>query len=273
MCRRYGLRCLHQALYFACRTHHVLLFGYLGFGRSQQNKYCAKQSLQIIFRGWENAANLDTRGNMGWTDCFVNQRLGSCRSFCKLTIIPNDRLVKRVFTWSKSHGKCWEKRFLKFIHEIELSHLFEEDTVRVANTVKLCKSKLIERDKVKWRTNLFNDVGHANGNKLRPYRLYKIELQPESFVQLSLQRDHRRILCSGVAICHYILKLGALLVLNSPLNSEFAFTVKTQLNMKFIFLLSAPFMMALDETCFTKHSYAIEILFYTIRLKNDIRNE
>ena len=52
----------------------------------------------------------------------------------KLTYIPNDKLVKRIFTWSKSHGKCWEKRFPKFIHEIELSHLLEQDTVCVANT-------------------------------------------------------------------------------------------------------------------------------------------
>ena len=74
-------------------------------------------------------------------------------------------------------------------------------------------------------------------------------------------------LCSGVAICHYILKLGVLLVLNSPLNRELVFTVKTPLNMNFIFLLTAPFRMTLDETCFTKHSYAIGILFYTIRLK------
>ena len=130
---------------------------------------------------------------MGRTDCFDNQRLEGCRLFCKLTNIPNDRLVKGIFTWSKSHGKCWEKRFLKFIHEIELSHLFEQDTSCVANTVKLCKSKLIKRDKVKWRTNLFNDVGHANGNKLRTYRLYKTELQIESYVKLPLHRDHRLI--------------------------------------------------------------------------------
>ena len=154
-----------------------------------QNKACS------YFLGvGKNAANLATRGDMGWTDCFVNQRLESCRLFCKLTNIPNDRLVKRIFTWSKSRGKCWEKWFLKFIHETELPYLFEQDTVCVANTVKLCKSKLIERDKVKWRKNLFNDVTHANGNKLRTYRLYKTESQIESYVKLSLHRDHRRIL-------------------------------------------------------------------------------
>ena len=82
----------------------------------------------------------------------------------------------------------------KFSDEIELSHLFEQDTVCVASILKLCKAKLIEKDKVMWRTQLFNDDGHPNGNKLRTYRLYKTELQTELYVKLSLQRDHRRIL-------------------------------------------------------------------------------
>ena len=74
--------------------------------------------------------------------------------------------------WSKSNGKCWEKRFLKFIHGIRLSHLFEQDTVCVANTIKVCKAKLIEMDRLMWKMNLFNDEGPPNGNKLRTYRLY-----------------------------------------------------------------------------------------------------
>ena len=38
---------------FACRTKNILLFGYLGFDRLQQIKYCAKHSLQILFSGEE----------------------------------------------------------------------------------------------------------------------------------------------------------------------------------------------------------------------------
>ena len=49
---------------------------------------------------------------------------------------------------SKSNGKCWEKRFLRFIHGIGLTHIFEQDTVCVANTIKVFKAKLIEKDKL-----------------------------------------------------------------------------------------------------------------------------
>ena len=84
--------------------------------------------------------------------------------------------------WSKSNGKCWEKRFLKFIHGIGLSHLFEQDTVCVAKTIKVCKAKLIEMDKLMWKINLFNDERHPNGNILRTYRLYQSDLETELYV-------------------------------------------------------------------------------------------
>ena len=114
-----------------------------------QNKACR------YFLGiGKNAANLATTGDMGRTDCFVNQRLETFRLFCKLKNIQNDRLVKRIFIWSKSNGKCREKMFLKFIHVIRRSHLFEQETVCVANTIKVCKAKLIEKDKLMWKMKL-----------------------------------------------------------------------------------------------------------------------
>ena len=59
-----------------------------------QNKAC-----RYFLGVGKNAANLTTRGDMGWTDCLVNQRLETCRFFCKLTNIENVRLVKQIFMW------------------------------------------------------------------------------------------------------------------------------------------------------------------------------
>ena len=117
--------------------------------------------------------------------------------------------------WSKFNGKCR----VKFIHGIGLSHLFEQDTVCVANTIKVCKAKLIENDKLMWKMNLFNDEGHQNGNKLRTYRLYISDLETELYVKLAVQRDHRRILAMfryGNLPLH--IELGVLLDLNSLWN-------------------------------------------------------
>ena len=59
-------------------------------------------------------------------------------------------MVYMVFTWSKSHGNCGEKRFLKFTYEIGLSNLFEHSYINVASTLKLDKLILIEKGKTNW---------------------------------------------------------------------------------------------------------------------------
>ena len=154
-----------------------------------QNKAC-----RYFLGTGKNAANLATRGDMGWTDCYVNQRIECCRLFSKLVNTSDDRFVKIIFNWSKSHGRCWEKRFLKSMQELGLVDLFERNYIDVGNTIKIIKTVLIDKDKEKWKSDVFNDDGHINGNKLRTYRLYKSHLQTETYVKLPLQRDHRRIL-------------------------------------------------------------------------------
>ena len=127
----------------------------------------------------KNAANTAIRCIMGQTDCFVKQRLECCRLYSKLSDVIDNRLVKSVFTWSKSHDRCWEKRFLKFIRDIGLLSLFENDYICVETTIKQCRAKLNEVDREKWNSNFFNDTGQVNCNKLRPYRLYKTNLKCE----------------------------------------------------------------------------------------------
>ena len=77
-----------------------------------QNKAC-RNFLGI----GKNAANLATRGDMGWTDCFVNQRLETCRLFCKLTNIQNDRLVKQIFIRSNLMVNAGRKGFSSLFME------------------------------------------------------------------------------------------------------------------------------------------------------------
>ena len=72
--------------------------------------------------------------------------------------------------------------------------LFERNYIDVGNTIKKIKTVLIDKDKEKWKSNVFNDDGHINGNTLRTYILYKSDLQTETIVKLPLLRDHRRIL-------------------------------------------------------------------------------
>ena len=60
-----------------------------------------------------------------------------------------------------------------------------------------------------------------------------------------------------------------------PVEQRTCFHCEDTVDHELHFLIDCPFYDDIrDENCFTKHSYAIEILFYTIRLKkNDILNE
>lgn len=167
------------------------IWGLTDYGKinTVQNKAC-----RYFLGVGKNAANVATQGDMGWTSCYVKQRLETCRLYCKIRNITNDRLIKQIFTWSNSHGKCWERRFVNFVNDLGLSNIFDHDTISVQTAINLCKTKLIIKDQEKWKSSLFNDKGQINGNKMRTYRLYKKKIEAETYVKIPLSRDHRRIL-------------------------------------------------------------------------------
>ena len=78
------------------------------------------------------------------------------------------------------------------MQELGLVDLFERNYIVVGNTITIIKTVLIDKDKEKWKSDVFNDDGHINGNTLRTYRLYKSDLQTETYVKLLLKRDPRR---------------------------------------------------------------------------------
>ena len=51
-------------------------------------------------------------------------------------------VLLKYFNWSKSHGRCSEKHFLKSMQELGLADLFERISIDVGN----CKVVLIDKD-------------------------------------------------------------------------------------------------------------------------------
>ena len=63
------------------------------------------------------------------------------------------------------------------MQELGWVDLFERNYIDVGNTIKIFKTVLIDKDKEKWKSNVFDDDGHINGNKSRTYILYRSDLQ------------------------------------------------------------------------------------------------
>ena len=128
------------------------------------------------------------------TNCITKQRIEACRLYFKTKVSADNRIVNQVFNWSILHGRSLESRCKKLIHSLGLEELINQEGRSVKFKTNYVKQKLVQKDIDSWRTKLFNDSGHENGNKLRTYRLYKTHLTPEPYVKLNMDRSHRRVL-------------------------------------------------------------------------------
>ena len=174
----------------------VLFYGAGLWGLSENKKINTVQNKACrYFLGLgKNASNIASQGDMGWSSCVIKQKIEACRLYFKLENVTDQRLLKKVFHWSSSHGKSWERRFRSFIDNIGLQHLLNRSDLSVKNRLKCVKDKLNTIDADKWKSKLWNDVSQENGNKLRTYRVYKTDLITEHYVKLNMERSHRRIL-------------------------------------------------------------------------------
>lgn len=174
----------------------VLLYGAGLWGLREHKKLNTVQNKACrYFLGLgKNAANIASRGDMGWSSCSVKQKIEACRLYFKLERTSENRLVKKTFIWSGSHGKSWERRFQLFIANIGLQNILNRDDLSVKNKINSVRVKLKSLDAENWKSELWNDTSQENGNKLRTYRLYKADLFTDTYVKLKMERNHRRIL-------------------------------------------------------------------------------
>ena len=176
----------------------VLFYGAGLWGLREHKKISTVQSKACrYFLGLgENASNIASRGDMGWSSCVVKQKIEACRLYFKIESATEQRLISKVFHWSSSHGKAWERRFQSFIGTIGLQDTLNRNRndLSLKNKIKCVKEKLSVIDTENWKSKLWNDVSQENGNKLRTYRLYKTDLITEDYVKLNMERSQRRIL-------------------------------------------------------------------------------
>ena len=103
----------------------VLFYGAGIWGLCEQKKINTVQNKACrYFLGLgKNAANIASQGDMGWTSCNMKQKIESCRLYFKIQCTDDNRLVKKVFRWSSTHGKSWESRFKNFLSKNDLQDL------------------------------------------------------------------------------------------------------------------------------------------------------
>ena len=107
----------------------VLFYGASLWGLSEQKKVNTVQNKACrYFLGLgKNASNLASQGDMGWSSCAHKQKIEACRLYLKIVRTPENRLVNKIFKWSSTYGKSWERRLLAYMSENNLE-TYSNDT-------------------------------------------------------------------------------------------------------------------------------------------------
>ena len=152
-----------------------------------QNKAC-----RFLLGVQKTAANLATRGDLGWTSLLCKQRLEVVRLWTRLKIMHDTRLTAKVFKYNYRQAvvfrkKNWEFKVQNMFNGINLGFLVDvNEEINVRRIIEQCKTILFEGDEESWYHKLWDDVNHENGNKLRTYRSFKYNLQVENYVKINL---------------------------------------------------------------------------------------
>ena len=151
---------------------------------------------------------------MGWVPAYVKQWKSVLGHWFRLKAMDNTRINKTVFNWSfslKHRNKNWcfqtENHFKK--SNIEAFMPVKDTCYSLQgrkHIINQVQSKLFEDFQTEWNLKLFSDrsINNNNGcNKLRTYRMFKVNYQTEDYVQSSyISRGNRSALAkfrTGVA--------------------------------------------------------------------------
>ncbi len=172
----------------------ITLYGSAIWGMYEQKRLNVIQNRACkFFLGLNrNSSNVAARGDMGWSAPVTRQRMDVFRLLQRLKSMPCNRLPHAIHLWSKRRGNSWERNIDKLAKKLKLCDLVSTPAVNMT----CVRKRLRQIDETTWFTDMWDDHGNPNGNKLRTYRLMKKDLKPESYVVLkSIPRKAKKI-CS-----------------------------------------------------------------------------
>ncbi|VDI24173.1 Hypothetical predicted protein [Mytilus galloprovincialis] len=174
----------------------ILLYGASIWGLTEHRliNNVQNRASKIFLGVTKLTSNTAVQGDLGWLSCHAKQRLEVLRFFYKLENSDNSRTFYKIHLWSKRKRRSWNFNVIKLFRNMSVEHLMQPGISKEL-FFKVIKSKLRILDEQLWFTKLWNDNSNVNGNKLRLYRRYKKDLQPEHYVTNAMPRHLRSNLC------------------------------------------------------------------------------
>lgn len=137
-------------------------------------------------------------GDMGWTTPVIRQWKSICNFWARYSMLSSHRINKRIFLYAnqKCNNRCknWPFRIRKHLNNINCSTFNNVEHV-------INKRKMVEQVRNsmkcvflnKWFQSVSRDQGVSGrgGNKLRKYRLFKVQFETEQYCKTIMPRAHR----------------------------------------------------------------------------------
>ncbi len=97
------------------------------------------------------APTLAVQGDMGWLPGSIRRKCEMIRLWNRLLNMPEDRINKKVFIWSKSNGSPWAKEIFAVFEEVGLQYMYNNN---LTCSITSISEKLFALFETKW----LNDI-------------------------------------------------------------------------------------------------------------------
>ena len=139
--------------------------------------------------------NAAVEGDMGWTPADVRQWNCVIRLWCRLKTMDVNRLNYKVYKWAdsmKTRTKNWYFRFQNHLQNINCSY-FLDNEYGVKHMISTCEKQYLNIFIEKWKIEINREHARRGqgGNKLRPYRTFKMNFVTESYVKVLMPLSWR----------------------------------------------------------------------------------
>ena len=138
--------------------------------------------------------NAAVRGDMGTRVPWQHQKLELARQWCRLANMPNGRINKKIFMWSKSvRGRNWPQRVCTLLYQCNLQVYCDAEIIVKSTFIKDVNEQLEIIHGTKWLDIVNKKVSKCKKgkNKLRTYNTFKSEFVSECYVYSIMPKCHR----------------------------------------------------------------------------------
>ena len=209
----------------------MVVYSVWGFQKANEFDLIQNRAMRYYLGVHKYAPIAGMRGDMGWCSLLLGRKMCSLRLWNKLILMDDSRITKHVFNYDYQICKNnWNSKIKKLLTDINMQEYFEN---KMTINLTYVRNVLLEKEIANWKQQTQSKA------KLRTYRGFKTEWQPEPYVMYCKQRGLRALLAQfRLGILPLKIEIGRFD--NTPLNERTCFNCVETVEDENHFILDCP---------------------------------